>query len=110
MLASGQTYDWEFERDGRALEIKVAGPLTYNEPAPMLEAALDGLGLAYILEDHAATHIAQGRLVRLLEDWTPAFPGYYLYYSSRRRMPPTLAALIAALRRGRSIGTIPLAE
>jgi DNA-binding transcriptional LysR family regulator len=108
MLASGQTYDWEFEQDGRALDIKVTGPLTYNEPEPMLEAALDGLGLAYILEDHADTYLAVGRLVRLLEDWTPRFPGYFLYYSSHRQMPPTLAALIAALRRGRSYGTNPL--
>jgi DNA-binding transcriptional LysR family regulator len=105
MLASGQTYDWEFEQDGRTLDIKVTGPLTYNEPALMLEAALDGLGLAYILEDQADAYLASGRLVRLLEDWTPPFPGYFLYYSSRRQMPPTLAALIAILRRSRPNGT-----
>jgi DNA-binding transcriptional LysR family regulator len=102
MLASGQTYDWEFEQDGRTLDIKVTGPLTYNEPELMLEAALDGLGLAYILEDHAASYVAAGRLVRVLEDWTAPFPGYFLYYSSRRQMPPTLAALIAALRHSQS--------
>jgi DNA-binding transcriptional LysR family regulator len=108
MLASGQTYDWEFEQDGRALDIKVTGPLTYNEPELMLEAALDGLGVAYTLEDHAAPYLAAGRLVRLLDDWTPRFPGYYLYYSSRRQMPPTFAALITALRLSRSNGTNPL--
>lgn len=105
MLASGQTYDWEFEQDGRALDIKVTGPLTYNEPALMLEAALDGLGLAYILEDQADAYLAAGRLIRLLEDWPPPFPGYSLYYSSRRQMPPTLAALIVVLRRSRPNST-----
>jgi DNA-binding transcriptional LysR family regulator len=104
MLASGQTYDWEFERDGRELAIKVTGPLTYNEPGVMLEAALDGLGVAFLLEDHAAAPLADGRLVRLLDAWTPPFPGYFLYHSSRRQMPPTLAALIVALRRGRLSG------
>jgi len=102
MMASGQTYDWEFERDGRALEIKVTGPLTFNEPELMLEAALDGLGVAYILQEQVETHVVAGRLVRLLDDWTSPFPGYFIYYSSRRQVPPPLAALIAALRNGRS--------
>ena len=102
MMASGQTLDWEFEQEGRALDIKVTGPLTYNEPELMLESALDGLAVAYVLEEQAEPHIVAGRLVRLLEDWTPPFAGYFLYYPSRRQLPPTLAALIAALRRGRS--------
>jgi DNA-binding transcriptional LysR family regulator len=101
---------WEFEQGGRALDIKVTGPLTYNEPELMLQAALDGLGLAYVLEDQAGAYLASGRLVRLLKEWTPPFPGYFLYYSSRRQMPPTLAALIAALRRGRSKRTNPLGK
>lgn len=101
MMASGQTLDWEFEHQGRSLDIKVTGPLTFNEPQLMLEAALDGLGIAYILEEQVTAHIVTGRLVRLLEDWTPPFPGYFLYYPSRRQMPPTLAALIAVLQRGR---------
>lgn len=103
MMASGDTLDWEFEREGRALDVKVTGPLTFNEPELMLEAALDGLGVAYVLEEAAEPHIVTGRLVRLLEDWTPPFPGYFLYYPSRRQLPPTLAALIAALRRGRPV-------
>jgi DNA-binding transcriptional LysR family regulator len=61
-------------------------------------------------EDQAGAYLASGRLERLLKEWTPPFPGYFLYYSSRRQMPPTLAALIAALRRGRSKGTNPLGE
>ena len=102
MMASGQTYDWEFERDGRALDIKVTGPLTFNEPELMLEAALDGLGVAYILEEQASQHISTGRLIRLLDAWTPPFCGYFLYYPSRRQIPPALAVLIAALRRQRA--------
>jgi DNA-binding transcriptional LysR family regulator len=99
MMSSGQTLDWEFEREGRALAIKVTGPLTYNEPEIMLEAALDGLGIAYVLEGQAELHLASGRLVRLLEDWAAPFAGYFLYYPSRRQMPAVLAALVAALRR-----------
>ncbi len=81
MMASGQTLDWEFESEGRALAIKVTGPLTFNEPELMLEAALDGLGIAYIVEGQANSHLATGRLVRLIEDWTAPFPGYFLYYT-----------------------------
>ncbi len=101
MMTIGQTYDWEFEQDQRQFDIQVTGPLTFNEPELMLEAALDGLGIAYILQDHANAYLAEGRLIRLFEDWTPPFPGYFLYYSSRRQVPPVLAALISALR-GRS--------
>jgi DNA-binding transcriptional LysR family regulator len=102
MMTSGQTYDWEFERDGRALKIKVTGPLTFNEPELMLEAALDGLGVAYILEQQASQHVSAGRLIRLLDAWTPPFSGYFLYYPSRRQIAPALVVLIAALRRLRS--------
>ncbi len=100
-MASGAIYAWEFEKDGRALEVKVDGPLTFNEPGLLLDAALDGLGIADVFEEQAAAAIAAGRLVRLLEDWTPAFPGYFLYYPSRRQVPPALGALVAALRRRR---------
>ena len=102
MMASGQTLDWEFERDGRAFSIKAAGPLTFNEPDLMLEAALDGLGIVYVLEEQAAPHGAAGRRGRLREGWTQACPGYFLYSPSRRQGPPALAALVAALRRGRA--------
>jgi DNA-binding transcriptional LysR family regulator len=99
MMASGQTYDWEFEHDGRALAIKVTGPLTFNEPALMINAALDGLGIAYVIESQARADIDSGRLIQLFREYTPPFPGYFLYYASRRQMRPTLAAFIAALRR-----------
>jgi DNA-binding transcriptional LysR family regulator len=102
MRAGGSVIPWEFARDGRDIEVKVEGPLTVNEPELAVDAALDGLGLAYVLEDRAAPFLADGRLVRLLADWTPPFPGYFLYYPTRRQVPPTLAALIAILRRRRA--------
>lgn len=102
MTTSGRLYSWEFARDGRELEVKVDGPLTFNDPALMLEAALDGLGIAYVPEDQAAPFVAEGRLVHLLQHWSAAFPGYFLYYPSRTQTPSVLAALIAALRRRRA--------
>lgn len=101
MVGAGTIYAWEFERDGQALDVSVSGPLTFNEPALMLEAALDGLGIGYLLDHEAAPHLENGRLIRLLADWTPPFPGFHLYYSSRRQMRPVLAAFIEAVR-GRS--------
>ncbi|HEX3984254.1 MAG TPA: LysR family transcriptional regulator [Acidisoma sp.] len=98
MAPAGPTMDWDFERDGHALAIKVSGPLTFNEPQVMLEAALEGLGIAYVVEGQALSHIAAGRLVRLLDDWSASFPGYFLYYPSRQQMPAAFAALVAALR------------
>ena len=100
MVAAGSIYAWEFERDGKALEVRAAGPLIFNEPALMLECALDGLGIAYVLEHEAVPHLAGGGLIRLLPDWTPPFPGFFLYHPSRRQMRPILSAFLAALRRG----------
>ncbi|MCB8878971.1 LysR family transcriptional regulator [Acidisoma cellulosilytica] len=101
MAAAGQPMDWDFERDGREIAIKVSGPLTFNDPLVMLDAAMAGLGIAYVIEGSALPHIAAGRLVRVLEDWSAPFPGYFLYYPSRRQMPAVLAALVAMLRRRR---------
>jgi DNA-binding transcriptional LysR family regulator len=67
----------------------------------MLDAAMEGLGIAYVVEGQAVPHIASGRLVRLLDDWCAPFPGYFLYYPSRRQVPPVLDALITVLRRSR---------
>jgi DNA-binding transcriptional LysR family regulator len=102
MRAGGAIVNWDFERDGRELEFKIEGPLIVNEPEIALDVAADGLGVAYVLEDRAARLLAEGRLVRMLADWTPPFPGFFLYYPSRRQMPPTLAAFIAVLRQRRA--------
>ncbi|MET0528286.1 MAG: LysR family transcriptional regulator [Microvirga sp.] len=94
----GGFYAWEFERDGKALNVRVDGQLAFNSSLPILSAALSGHGLAYIPEDMAAPHIAEGRLQRVLARWCPAFTGYHLYYPSRRQSSPAFRLLLEALR------------
>jgi DNA-binding transcriptional LysR family regulator len=94
----GGLYAWEFERGGRELKVRVDGQLVFNSTAQMLNAALAGFGLAYVPQDAAQPHIAGGRLKRVLEDWCPPFPGYHLYYPSRRRSSPAFSLLVDALR------------
>lgn len=94
----GGLYAWEFERHGRALNVRVDGPLVFNDVPLILKAATEGFGLACVLEDHVADDIAAGRLVRVLEDWCPPFAGYHLYYPSRRQPAPAFTLLVEALR------------
>lgn len=94
----GSLFPWEFEKDGRELRVRVEGQLTFNTIRPRLDAACRGLGLAYMPEDIVASQIASGELVRVLEDWCPAFPGYHLYYPNRRHPSPAFALLVEALR------------
>ena len=94
----GGLYAWEFEKDGRELRVRVDGQLTYNTTAQMLTAALAGLGLAYMPEGMAKSHLARGRLRRVLEDWCLPYSGYHLYYPSRRQPTPAFALLVDALR------------
>ncbi|NKB84030.1 LysR family transcriptional regulator [Brucella grignonensis] len=94
----GGLYAWEFEKDGRALNVRVNGQMIVNDTSLALEAAVDGLGIAYITEDQVLPLIADGLLVRVLEDWCPPFPGYYLYYPSRRQHSSGFSMLIEALR------------
>jgi DNA-binding transcriptional LysR family regulator len=94
----GGIYAWEFEKDGGELRVRVEGPLVFNGTAPMLDAALAGFGLAYVPEDMVQAHIADGRLIRVLEDWCPPYPGYHLYYPSRRQPTPAFVLLVNALR------------
>ena len=94
----GGVYAWEFERDGRELKVRVEGQLVFNTIALRLDAALAGLGLAYLPEDQVRPHLAAGRLVRVLEGWCPPFAGYHLYYPSHRQHTPAFALLIEALR------------
>lgn len=98
MASAGTLYAWEFERDGRAVDVAVTGPLTFNEPALMLQAALDGLGVAYLLEHVVVGHVEDGRLVALLPDWAAAFPGFYIYYPSRRQISPVFGAFLELVR------------
>jgi DNA-binding transcriptional LysR family regulator len=97
-VKAGGLYAWEFAEDGRPLEVRVGGPLVFNDSDLMRQAAIAGLGIAYLYEDDAEGDVRAGRLTRILEDWCPLLPGYFLYHPSRRQSPPALAALIAALR------------
>jgi DNA-binding transcriptional LysR family regulator len=98
MISAGTLYAWEFEKSSEVLNVSVTGPLTFSDPELMLEAALAGFGIAYLLDHEVAPYISDGRLVRLLADWTPGFPGFHLYYPSRVQMRPVLAAFIDAVR------------
>ena len=88
---------WEFDKDGRSIAVRVEGQLIFNTMSLALRAVLDGLGLGYCLDDMAAEAIADGRLIRVLEDWCEPFPGYHIYYPSRRQLSPALRLLIDAL-------------
>ncbi|WP_192243210.1 LysR family transcriptional regulator [Mesorhizobium silamurunense] len=94
----GNIYRWEFSRGKRSLEIAVKGSLTVNDTELMLKAALDGAGVAYMIDYQVQPWIEKGRLVRFLEAWSPGFPGFYLYHPSRRLVPPALRAFIDFLR------------
>jgi DNA-binding transcriptional LysR family regulator len=94
----GGLYAWEFEKGDRELRVRVDGQLVFNGVTQMLNAALGGFGLAYIPEDVASPHVAKRRLQQVLEDWCPPFPGYHLFYPSRRQSSPAFALLVDALR------------
>jgi len=95
---SGGLWAWEFEKGGRELKVRVDGQLIFNSITQMLNAALAGFGLAYVPEEFAQPHVAQGRLKRVLEEWCGPFPGYHLYYPSRRHSSAAFALLVEALR------------
>jgi DNA-binding transcriptional LysR family regulator len=94
----GGLYAWEFEKGGRELKVRVDGQLIFNSTGAMLNAAVAGCGIAYVPEDLIKPHVAAGRLRRVLEDWCQPFPGYHLYYPSRRHSSPAFALLVDALR------------
>jgi DNA-binding transcriptional LysR family regulator len=94
----GGLYAWEFEKGERELKVHVEGQLVFNSAAQILDAALAGLGLAYLPEDLVEPHVAEDRLIRVLADWCPPFAGYHLYYPSRRQQAPAFALLVEALR------------
>jgi DNA-binding transcriptional LysR family regulator len=98
MATLGGLYAWEFEKDRRQLNVRVDGPLVFNDMRMVLRAALEGFGLAFVMEDQAMHAIADGRLVRVLADWCPSFAGYHLYYPSRRQPTPAFTLLVEALR------------
>ena len=94
----GNVYSWEFEKGNRELKVRVDGQLIFNSSDQILKAALAGFGLAYVPEDSAKPYLQQGHLKRVLEDWCPPFPGYHLYYPSRRQSLSAFSLLVDALR------------
>lgn len=98
MTSSGGLYVWEFDDAEGPVNVRVEGQLTFNTSAHMVDAALAGLGIAFLPEEEFAPHIAEGRLVRVLEEWCHPFPGYYLYYPSRKQPSPAFKLVLEALR------------
>jgi DNA-binding transcriptional LysR family regulator len=94
----GGPYLWEFERGRKSVTVGVNGPLVIDDTHFAIQAALAGVGLGLAFEEQIAEHVAQRRLIRVLEDWTPPFPGFFMYYPSRRHQPAALSALVNALR------------
>ena len=94
----GNLYAWDFEKGKKSVNVKVEGQTVFNNTSLMLQAALDGMGFAFVPFDLMQPHIDAGRLVPVLEDWWPTFPGYHLYYANRRQIAPALALVIEALR------------
>ena len=94
----GGIYAWEFEKRGRSLRVRVDGQVVFNNISLRLQAVRAGLGLAYLPEDQVQAELADGRLIRVLQDWCPGFSGYHLYYPSRRQPAPAFAVLVEALR------------
>jgi DNA-binding transcriptional LysR family regulator len=94
----GSLYQWDFEKDGREVRVSVEGQLIFNDEDAILQAALEGFGLAFVMEDYVTAAIADGRLVRVLDDWCPPFAGYHLYYPSRRQPSAAFKLIVDALR------------
>ncbi len=101
----GSPYKWEFAKGGEELRIAVTGPLTCNDPSVRIAAATAGLGLAYLFEHQAVPHLTSGQLVRVLDDWTPPYPGCFLYYPGRRNQRPALRAFIDYAKSTLTAGT-----
>jgi DNA-binding transcriptional LysR family regulator len=97
-LPNGAIFGWDFHKNGRVVHAAVTGRLVVNDIELSIRAVLDGLGLAYLLRDYIAADVAAGRLVPVLEDWTPSMSGFFLYHSSRRRMTAPLQAFIAFIK------------
>jgi DNA-binding transcriptional LysR family regulator len=94
----GGFYAWELAKDEREVRVRVEGQVAFDNALMVVRAARSGFGLGCVIEDHAAAHVADGQLVRVLEDWCPPFPGYHLYYPSRRQPSAAFSLLVDALR------------
>jgi DNA-binding transcriptional LysR family regulator len=97
-MQDGGLFAWRFEKNGRKLNVRVDGQLVFNDATALLDAVLKGFGVAYLPEQYAQPHLANGELVRVLEDWCPSLSGYHLYYPSRRQPSPAFSVLVNAIR------------
>jgi DNA-binding transcriptional LysR family regulator len=95
---SAGLYRWEFDKGKKSLSVAVNGPLIVDDVETLVRAAIDGVGLAFASDERVAAELASGELIRVLEDWCQPFPGFFLYYPSRRQQPAALSALINSLR------------
>lgn len=98
MQTGGGLYVWDFQRKDKQVNVRVDGQLVFNTSPNVVDAALAGLGVAWLPEEEFAPHIDNGSLIRVLDEWCPAFPGYYLYYPSRRQPSPAFSLVLEALR------------
>ena len=103
MVQSGKIYAWEFEQENGKFHVRVEGQLTFNTSEHVVDAALAGLGIAFLPEEEFGTHLQEGKLIRVLEEWCRPFPGYYLYYPSRKQPSPAFSLVVDALRIKRKI-------
>lgn len=104
MQSGGGLYVWDFQRKDKQMNVRVDGQLIFNTTPNIVDAALAGLGVAWLPEEEFAPHIQEGRLVRVLEDWCQPFPGFYLYYPSRRQPSPAFTLVVDALRSSAPVG------
>jgi DNA-binding transcriptional LysR family regulator len=95
---SAGLYRWEFEKGKKTLSVAVNGPLIVDDLQLVIQGALEGLGLAFMAEHDVAPYLADGRLVRVLQDWCQPYPGFFIYYPSRRQQTAALTALVSVLR------------
>jgi DNA-binding transcriptional LysR family regulator len=95
---SNGLYRWEFEKGRKTLTVSPQGPASFDDPDLVIQAILEGVGIGTAMEDTIRGLIAEGRLIQVLTDWCPPFPGYFLYYPSRRHQPAALSALVSTLR------------
>jgi DNA-binding transcriptional LysR family regulator len=100
-LAEGAVFEWPFERDGKSLRLSPDGQVMVNDAELAVRAAVDGLGIAYTIQALAEPYLRSGQLVRVLEDWSPAFDGLYLFYPGHRQVPAALRGLIDMLHAAR---------
>ena len=103
MVQSGKIYTWEFEQENGKFHVRVEGQLTFNTSEHVVDAALAGLCIAFLPEEEFGTHLQEGKLIRVLEEWCRPFPGYYLYYPSRKQPSPAFSLVVDALRINRKI-------